>query len=111
LPAPHLTRCELLRPPHILLSTGEYVIYRIYFFTHLHLLDDLLAKGAHLSWAGDCHVLGALILTGHSIESPHFILNVAVQVSLGTTNNTKWVVGKTEMCLICSSIWGERNVF
>ncbi len=49
---------------------------------YLHFLNDLFAKRANLCGAGDGHVLRALVLTAHSIKSPSFVLNVAVQVSL-----------------------------
>lgn len=50
--------------------------------THLHLLHDLLPKGAH--FGGDCdgHVLCAAVLAADAIEGPWPILDRAVQIRL-----------------------------
>lgn len=49
---------------------------------HLHLLHDLLAEGADFGGAGDGHVLGALVLAGHTVEGRWVVLHVVVQVRL-----------------------------
>ena len=50
--------------------------------THLHLLHDLLPKGAHLGGDGDGHVLCTAVLAADTIESPRPILDRAVQIRL-----------------------------
>ena len=56
--------------------------------THLHLLHHLLAEGAHLSGAGDGHVLRVLVLACHPVEGAGVVLDVAVQVRLRKRNST-----------------------
>lgn len=56
---------------------------------HLNLLNHLLAKGADLGGAGDCHVLRALVLAGHTVEGCGVVLHVIIQVRLETTEQRR----------------------
>lgn len=56
---------------------------------HLNLLNHLLAKGADLGGAGDCHVLRALVLAGHTVEGRGVVLHVIIQVRLETTEQRR----------------------
>lgn len=50
--------------------------------THLHLLHDLLAEGAHLGGDCDGHVLCTAVLAADTIEGPWPVLDRAVQIRL-----------------------------
>lgn len=64
----------------IIITSGSFQTW-----SHLHLLDDLLAEGAHLGGASDGHVLGALVLAGDAVERCGVLLHTVAQVRLDAT--------------------------
>lgn len=78
--------------------------------THLHLLHNLLPKGAHLGGHCDGHVLCAAVLTADTIESPWPILDCAVQISLKRKERdavmSHCVLGKQDTKMGCAeNLW------
>lgn len=78
--------------------TFIYHIHLIFISTHLNFLHHLFPEGADLCGAGNGHVLWALVLTGHAVESPRILLDVAVQVGLRTHQITaQWRMERKQL--------------
>ena len=75
---------------------------------YLNFLNNLLAKGADLCWTCNSHVLGALVLTGDSVERSSIFLNVAVQISLG--GRAKETTFRSDWDSYAGFTLGEKNI-